>query len=121
MPNSATVQDMVPPLATLETRSFLFLIGHSWSRRPPHLPPPTELRSSPAAAAAAKLQRCHSLCISQRGLIFLSLQEEERWWQLDGSQEKQGKRKGAKRQGKWTMSYNDSVATDRCPLAYCSG
>uniref|UniRef100_A0A0D9Y708 Uncharacterized protein n=1 Tax=Oryza glumipatula TaxID=40148 RepID=A0A0D9Y708_9ORYZ len=36
-------------------------------------------------------------------------------------QEKQGKRKGAKRQGKWTMSYNDSVATDRCPLAYCSG
>uniref|UniRef100_A0A0E0PYZ9 Uncharacterized protein n=1 Tax=Oryza rufipogon TaxID=4529 RepID=A0A0E0PYZ9_ORYRU len=60
MPNSATVQDMVPPLATLETRSSLFPIGHRWSRRPPHLPPPTELRSSPAAAAAAKLHRCHS-------------------------------------------------------------
>uniref|UniRef100_A0A0D9Y707 Uncharacterized protein n=1 Tax=Oryza glumipatula TaxID=40148 RepID=A0A0D9Y707_9ORYZ len=53
------VQDMVPPLATLETRSFLFPIGHSWSRCPPHLPPPTELRSSPAAAATAKLHRCH--------------------------------------------------------------
>uniref|UniRef100_A0A0D3EMP4 Uncharacterized protein n=1 Tax=Oryza barthii TaxID=65489 RepID=A0A0D3EMP4_9ORYZ len=25
------VQDMVPPLAMLETRSFLFPIGHSWS------------------------------------------------------------------------------------------
>uniref|UniRef100_I1Q2Y8 Uncharacterized protein n=1 Tax=Oryza glaberrima TaxID=4538 RepID=I1Q2Y8_ORYGL len=61
MPNSATVQDMVPPLATLEMRSSLFPIGHRWSRRPPHLPPPTEPRSSPAAAAAAKLHRCHRL------------------------------------------------------------
>uniref|UniRef100_A0A0E0MUW8 Uncharacterized protein n=1 Tax=Oryza rufipogon TaxID=4529 RepID=A0A0E0MUW8_ORYRU len=90
MPNSATVQDMVPPLATLETRSFLFPIGHSWSRRPPHLPPPTELRSSPAAAAAAKLQRCHSGGSSM------------------AHRKSKGKRKGAKRQGKWTMSYNDS-------------
>uniref|UniRef100_A0A0D3EMN9 Uncharacterized protein n=2 Tax=Oryza barthii TaxID=65489 RepID=A0A0D3EMN9_9ORYZ len=73
----------------------------------PHRPQ-LELMSSPSAAADGA--EVIPSCCRRRQTPPLP-----QWWQLDGSQEKQGKRKGAKRQGKWT------VATDRCPLAYCSG
>ncbi|EEE65857.1 hypothetical protein OsJ_21640 [Oryza sativa Japonica Group] len=99
-----------------------------------HPPPPSHRRSRLSSTSmgsldlgAAQEDRRHSRrhTRSSSGFLLLPcrmgllagdlLPSHPQWWQLDGSQEKQGKRKGAKRQGKWT------VATDRCPLAYCNG
>uniref|UniRef100_A0A0D3GHN3 Uncharacterized protein n=1 Tax=Oryza barthii TaxID=65489 RepID=A0A0D3GHN3_9ORYZ len=119
------LQDMVPPLATLEMRSSLFPIGHRWSRRPPHLPPPTEPSARYGSTAGhagdevvplphrPQMEPTSSPSAAADGAEVIPSCRRRRqtpplpqWWQLDGSQEKQGKRKGAKRQGKWTVSYN---------------